>query len=273
MRILLGPAGIPLAAKGKSTVEGVKVVAELGLQCMEIEFVQQVYMDNRTAKQVGKTAKDLGVQLSVHAPYYINLLSENEKILEASKRRILQSVERAHHMNAKVIAVHAGYYGKFSPGQAFEKIKTEFEDVLEDVRKNSWDDVLIGCETMGREKQWGTLGEILKLSREVKGCYPYIDFGHVFVRNNGRINYSEIFDQLKKGKIKFIYSHFEGVGKNKDGKFVDVHTPIDHAPPFEPLAEEILKRGIDIAIVCESPLIDQDALSMRAVFEKLCRNF
>jgi deoxyribonuclease-4 len=273
MRILLGPAGLPLAAKTANTAEGVKIVAELGLQCMEIEFVQQVYLQNEEAKIVGKVAKENGVQLSVHAPYYINLASEKKAIVEASKKRILQSVERAHYMQAKIVVIHAGYYGKLSPQQTFERICAAFEDIAKEMKKNSWDDVLLGCETTAKRKQWGTLQEVLEMRKAVDLCYPYIDFAHLFARA-GEIDYEKILKILKKEKIYQIFSHFEGL-QQKAGRFVDVHTAIDN-PPFEPLAEAILKqkrKDLVVSIICESPLLEEDALKMKKIFEKLGYNF
>lgn len=97
-KIYLGTAGIPLSAKGKSTVEGVKKVKELGLNAMEVEFVQGVKMSIEKAKELGEVAKTIGVRLSVHAPYYINLCSEEKEKIEASKNRILETATRAEAM-------------------------------------------------------------------------------------------------------------------------------------------------------------------------------
>ena len=68
----VGTAGIPSSTKG-STLDGIRRVKELGLDAMEIEFVRGVYMKNEMASKAGELAKSLGVALTVHAPYYINL--------------------------------------------------------------------------------------------------------------------------------------------------------------------------------------------------------
>lgn len=258
--IFLGPAGIPIIAKGKSTIDGIEAVAELGLNAMEIEFVQQVYLNKNEAKEVGKLAKDLGVRLSIHAPYYINLCSKNESVVEASKKRILKCIEIGDSMEADIIAIHAAYYSGLTSELALEKIKKEFIDVIENAKPN----VKLGIETMGKKSQFGSLEEIIRL-HEI-GVVPYIDWGHLFVRNNGKIDYGEIFDKLEKLKLEHINSHFEGVAKNKRGEFVDVHTPIGN-PPFEPLAKEIVKRKIDITIISESPILEADSLRMKKIIE------
>ncbi|MBI2085224.1 MAG: TIM barrel protein [Candidatus Aenigmarchaeota archaeon] len=272
MKIFLGPAGIPISAKGKSSIEGVKTVSELGLNTMEIEFVRGVVMSNKTAKELGTAAKDLGIKLSVHAPYYINLNSDDKDKLTASKKRVLDSLERAHHMGAEAIAVHASYYGNDTPEKTYDDTKEACIDILETAKKDGFNDVSLGLETMGKKAQFGSLEELIKLSKEIK-IIPYIDWAHIFVRQNGVIDYAEVFDEIEKIKPKKIHSHFENVKKNNAGEFVDVHIPIDHSPAFEPLAKEILKRKIDITLISESPLLERDAIKMKNVLENIGYKF
>ncbi len=272
MIINIGTAGIPASCKGKSTIDGVRRIKELDLQCLEVEFVRGVAMGNETAKDIGATAEEFGIKLSVHAPYYINLNSDDKQKLEASKKRILDSMERAHHMNAEAIAVHASYYGKDTPEKTYGNTKNACIDILEKAEKNGFDDVKLGLETMGKQSQFGSLDELIKLSKEIK-IIPYIDWAHIFVRQRGAIDYAEIFDQLERLKLKKIHSHFENVKKNSAGEFVDIHIPIDHSPAFEPLAKEILKRKTDITLISESPLLEKDAIKMKNVFEGLGYKF
>lgn len=272
MKILLGTAGIPDSAKDYSTIGGVKAIAKDGLQAMELAFVRQVYLTNEQAKEVGRIAAENNVSLSVHAPYYINLAAKSESTREASKKRILGCVERAFHMNAEIIAIHAGYYMNFSSEETFQRIKYSLEQIHAVMLKNGWENVLLGLETTGKEKQWGTLEEILRMCGEVKGCHPYIDFAHLFVKQNGSIDYSKILDKLEEEGYKNLYAHFEGVEKRNE-KFVDIHAMIDSNPPFEPLAKELLKRNFDARIICESSVPETDALKMKDILTCLGYNF
>ena len=83
-KIKLGPAGT-----GGDSLKGLEEVKEAGLDSCEIEFTYGVRMSNALAKQVGDKAKALGIQLSIHAPYYINLNSVDRAKISASKARIL----------------------------------------------------------------------------------------------------------------------------------------------------------------------------------------
>jgi deoxyribonuclease-4 len=122
VRVFLGPAGVPLSSKEHSTIGGIRRVAELELNAFECEFVRGVAMGNETAKAVGAVAKELNIVLSVHCPYFINLCSTDKQKLEASKKRILDSVERAHFMGADIAVFHPGFYGALGPDKAFTAI-------------------------------------------------------------------------------------------------------------------------------------------------------
>lgn len=265
--IKLGPAGIPLSAKKRDSVSGIKRVAELGLQSMEIEFVRGVNMSLPTARDVGKTAEEFGIELSIHAPYYVNLASEKKQTILESKKRILDSMERGAEMDAKIVVVHAGYYGK-SREAAIKLIGDACADIVCKAEKNKWN-IILGIETSGKQGQFGSLEEILEICKRIKHCSPVVDFAHLFARQGGKIDYAKILDQVKH--YKHLHCHFSGInysvvgiGKGNERN----HEPVGR-PPFLPLAKEILKRKTDVTIICESPLLEQDSLKMKKVLEEL----
>ncbi|NIO44830.1 MAG: TIM barrel protein [Candidatus Aenigmarchaeota archaeon] len=275
MEIRLGPSGIPISCKGKSSVEGVKTVAELGLDAMEISFTHGIHMSLKTAKKIGEVARGLDVELSIHVPYFVNLASEKKKVIEDSKKRIIDSLERGNIMNATVVAVHAGYYGK-DKEEAHKMIFEACKEINNKIEKNKWN-VKFGIETMGKQKVWGTLDEIIKICKKLKHVIPYLDPAHIYARNGGNINYKEIFDKLKVLKLKKYHSHFSGIkyslvgiGRGNERH----HVPMREAGnDFEPFAKEILKRKIDITIISESPILEEDSLLMRKIFKKLGYDF
>lgn len=270
MEIYLGPAGIPISAKDSTTDGGIKRVSEIGLNCMEIEFVRNVYLTQKKAEEIGNLAKDLKVQLTAHAPYFINLLSDETSIIEGSKKRILESLDRAERMGAKAVVVHAAYYGGLEKETAFEKMKEVTREILELMKENKIKETLLAYETMAKESQFASLDELLRLIKEIKSkqLTVYVDFAHIFVRNNGKIDYPSILDKLKD--FNHVYSHFSNMKYNVNTKkFADIHVPINSHPPFKPLAEEILKRKMNITIISESPILEQDSLKMAQIFKNL----
>lgn len=275
MKIRLGPSGIPVSTKGSSTIDGIKRVAELNLDALEVSFTHGIHMSLETAKEVGKVAKDLDVELSIHVPYYINLASEDKKIIEDSKKRIIDSLERGVTMGAEVVAAHAGYYGK-DKERSIQMVFEACKEITEHIEKHGWN-IDFGLETMGKQKSWGTLDEIIDVCKQLKHMIPYLDVAHLYALQGGRVNFKEVFDKLEVLKSRKIHSHFSGIkytlvgiGRGNEKQ----HVPMKAAgPDFKPFAEEILRRDKDITIISESPILEIDSLTMKDTFEKLGYKF
>lgn len=269
----MGPAGIPVSSKGRSTLDGIETVSDLGLNSMEVEFVRGVKMGLDMAKEVGELSNKLNIKLSIHAPYYINLCSKEKEKVNASKQRIIKSAERAHAMHADIVVFHPAYYGKLSKEEAYQKVKEACEDIRDFLKGKRMTDVRLGLETTGKVSQFGTLDEIIQICRELKYCSPVVDWAHLYARAAGRINFSEIFDKVSILKPKHLHTHFSCIefspvdmkGKGNERRHLTLDTK---KPDFEPLVKEILKRKVDITLISESPILEQDALVMKKMFEE-----
>jgi deoxyribonuclease-4 len=277
MKIYLGPAGVPISAEDRTTVGGIKRVAGLQLNAFECEFVRKVYLSRKSAEEVGRIAGELGVKLSIHAPYFLNVCSEKKQTVEASKRFILDSMDRAYAMGADVVVAHIAYYSGLEKEKAFERVKEEVRDILDRAKNQGIKNVALGLETTGKVSQFGTVEEIVSLCKEVRGCTIVLDPAHIFARNAGKINYSKMFEDVEPLKLRHIHMHFSGIKWNP-AKGTDLgnereHVPMDDSPPFEPLAKEILSRNFDVTIISESPILEEDSLKMKHVFEELGYKF
>lgn len=275
MIVKLGPAGVPLSAEKRDTISGIKRVSELKLQAMEIEFVRNVYLTDAASKEVGVAAKNLGIELSVHAPYFVNLCSQEPEKVAATKRRILDSCRSAHYMGANIVVFHPGFYMRLSEEEAFDLVLKNCKEMADFINENGWD-VKLGLETTGKLSQFGTLEEIVRICKENKMCVPCIDFAHIFARQGGEIDYGKVFELVKPLGIKHLHTHFSGIeyavkekGRGNERK----HLPMNSLPDFTGLAKEILKRKLDITIISESPVLERDSLKMHQIFVKLGYSF
>lgn len=256
--IKVGPGG----TSGLGYFEGLKKIKELNLSALEVEFTYGVRMSNSDAKEIGKLAKKLNISLSVHAPYYINLVSLEKPKIKASKVRILQSCERAHHLNATHVVFHAAFYGKREKQDVYNMVKKEIIDMNKIIKKNKWNTNL-APETTGKGSQFGNLDELLMLSKET-GCSFCVDFAHLKARNNGVINYNEVFNKLKG--IKHIHSHFSGIEWTEKGERRHLLTK---EADLRPLLKHIIKRKKSITIINESPDPIGDSIKTKRIIEKL----
>ncbi|MEM1981264.1 MAG: TIM barrel protein [Candidatus Hadarchaeales archaeon] len=275
--IFLGPAGVPLGSPERSTLGGLRYLAKIGLNAMEIQFVRGVAMSREMAEEVGKEARRLGIKLSVHCPYFVNLCSPERGKVEASKRRILEAVERAHRMGAGLATFHPGFYGKLKPEEALEKVKEGCLALREEMEGKGWGEVKLGLETMGKQSTFGTLEEVIGVCKEVKGCVPVVDWAHLYARRAGEVDYPKVFETLRTLKLEELHTHFTGVEFNRVGEGRGnerYHLELSSGkPPFEPLAREILKRKVEITLISESPVLERDALVMKEIFSRLGYKF
>ncbi len=253
-KILLGPAG----SSGLGNEEGLKKCRELGLEAMEVEFTYGVKMKNEEAKRIGELAKKLNISLSVHAPYYINLNSEEKAKIHASKQRILDSCERGHYLGAKFIVFHAAFYGKVSKEETYDAVKEAVLDLQKTIAKNKWD-VTLCPETTGKAKQFGDLDELSRLAEET-GCGVCIDFSHLKARYNGKIDYDEVCKKVKKIKIKT--AHFSGIEYTEAGERRHIVTKESE---IKELLSYLKKYEISIRVINESPDPFGDCMKSRKI--------
>lgn len=270
--IRFGPAGVPLCSSKRDTLSGIKECSELGLEAMEVEFVRGVKMSSQSAAECGKAANELDISLSAHAPYFINLASEDKNKRKRSIFFITQTAEIAHYLGAGVVVFHAGFYWKKLKEPTYALIKEGIEKAVEIIKENKWNTAL-APETMGRQAQFGTLDETLRLCTEIKGVVPAIDFAHIHARGEGSLRKREDFAKIldateKRLELKHLHIHFTGVEyKNGNEK---KHLSLNEGDlDFSLLAEELKDRGLSATIISESPLIEQDALKMKSVWEKV----
>ena len=134
MKIYLGPAGTPAT----STIKGLDVIRQLGLQAMEVQFTHGIGMGLPLAKDIANENEKHEVKLSVHAPYYINLASEDYIKIEESKKRILDSCERAHLMGANNVVFHAAYYGKKIKEEIYYIVKDAILEMTETIKNKKF---------------------------------------------------------------------------------------------------------------------------------------
>jgi deoxyribonuclease-4 len=185
-KLLFGTGGTPHSSRSESTADGIERIADLGLGCMEVEFVYGANMNQTMARKVGEAADALKVKLSANGPYYINLNAHEEEKLIASKKRLMQTARIASVIGAQSIVFHPAFYLKDPPDEVYARVKKELEDIVNAIRSEDIQ-VTLRAETTGKGSQFGSLDEVLSLSAEVDGVAPCIDFAHLHARN-GKAN-------------------------------------------------------------------------------------
>ncbi len=273
-RLLFGTGGIPHSAKAKSTIGGIERIAELGLGCMEIEFVQGVRMGEGGARLVADVATRESVKLSAHAPYFINLNAHEPEKIRASQDRILQTARIAALCHAESVVFHAAFYLGDSAAEAYSTTKKHLEEVLYQLKRED-NRVCIRPEVSGKGSQFGTIEEVLNLSAELERVAPCIDFAHWHART-GKFNsypeFASILLQVKeclgRAALDNMHIHVSGINYGKKGEIN--HLNLEESDfRYTELLRAIKDYDIKGMVICESPSLEQDALLLQTTYNSI----
>lgn len=280
--VLFGPGGNSVSFYNdgyKSTLDAPKWLHEKGLDAYEYECGQGVRVSNETAKKFGEEAKKYGITLSVHAPYFISLASEEEQKRENSIKYILDSLNIAKQMGAKRIVVHPGGCSKRDRKEAFSLALETMKKAVITAKESGFSDIEICPETMGKINQLGTLEEIITMCKIDEILVPTIDFGHINAREMGSLKTEEDFDkmityminELGEERGKRFHVHFSKIEYTTGGEKRHLTFEDDvYGPSFLPLAKVIKKHNLDLVVICESDgTMAEDALTMKKILSEV----
>lgn len=268
-------AGVPRSTSSPGgTVEGLKHAKKLGISAMEIEWVQNVPKDPARMKEIRKTAEALDITLTVHAPYYVNLNSPEKTKLAASKARVLRALEMSELAGARSVCVHAAFNLGQPPETVYSNVARAVEEILSH-RMKSFPHVNLAIETMGRASQFGTLEEVLEISKELD-IYPCVDFAHLHARMNGAVNTAEEWNamldlyakKLGKAALQNMHIHYSGIAYGPKGE--KHHLPLQESDAnWKDFLALLKKRKIGGVVVSESPLLEKDTLLLQKTYNQL----
>ncbi len=283
--IKFGPAGSPESfydAGHTSSLEMPQWLNEMGLDAFEYQCGRGVKISNESATRLGELAIHHGIELSVHSPYFINISTMEPDKYENSMNYIMQTLTAAKAMRAGRIVVHMGSFKGSTREEAVERSKVFVRDLLNRQTENGLDGITICLETMGKINQMGTLEETLDVCSIDERLLPTIDFGHLNARTGGQMmteaDYSAALDTMVNiigiDRAKVFHSHFSKIEYTQKGGEVK-HLTFDdtaYGPTFEPLANQLVKRGFAPTIICESAGTQaEDALYMKQAYNALIK--
>lgn len=272
--LLFGTAGKPHSTPGESTMNALECIAELGLGCMELEFVKGVQMKENIAVKVAKTASEYNIKLSAHAPYYINLNAKEPEKIAASKQRILHSARIASMCGAQSLVVHTAFFMGNPLEVAYPKIRQNLKDTLEMIEKERIE-ITIRPEVMGKGSQFGTVDDIIRLCSDLEGTAPCIDFAHNHALKGNMNTYEEFADVLSRIKtglgrsaLDDIHIHCSGIkyGPKGELKHLDL---VDSDFNYKELLQSLNDYDVKGLLICESPNLEDDAILMQEYYDNL----
>lgn len=280
MAISFGPGGNSISwGKRKFPQDLPEYLDSMGLNGYEIECGRGVRISAATAELLPSLAREHGINVTLHAPYFISLSSVTEETRLKSVDYILLSAQAAKSVGARKIVVHSGSCSKMTREEATALAADTLRRSQAALDEAGLSDIIICPETMGKINQLGTLEEVVELCGVDERFLPTVDFGHLNARTLGGIksrdDYAAMLDlienKLGSERLSNMHIHFSKIEYTTGGE--KRHLTFDdfvYGPDFEPLMEEIHKRGMQPSIICESDGTQaEDAAAMKRYFESL----
>lgn len=279
--IRFGPSGNSphfYEAGFSSSLQAPKWLAEKGVTAFELSCGKGYIFGEEFARKMGEQAKEFGILLSIHAPYYINLANTDEEMIQKSFNHILRGLELLDFMHGQDLIIHVASCGKQPRESALETTKTNLKRVVDLVKQSGFGHLSICLETMGKFPQIGNENEIIELCMLDPIFKPCFDFGHINARTGGGLkekqDFQKIFDlsleKLGIATTKNCHIHFSKIEFNLKGEVR--HLNFDdtvYGPQFEPLMQVLAENELTPTVICESAsAMLEDSLSMKAAYEE-----
>jgi deoxyribonuclease IV len=273
-----GTVGSPMGTPKKpgGSIGAIEFSKSIGLNTLELGWVQSVRVTEATCAAIMKCRDDQCLTLSVHAPYFINLNAMDEE-WPKSRKRLMDAAHYGNLAGATDIIFHPGSYFGNDPKEVLKVAIPRLKGCVDELRKGK-NPVTLRPETMGKSAMLGSFEDTLEMSR-IKGVQPCLDFAHLHARpGDGTMNtvkeWARVLEAyqaaLGKDALKTLHIHLSGIEYGPKGE--KNHLPIDKSDlKLKYLFGVLMDFGCGGRILCESPIMEEDALNMKKTWMKISK--
>jgi len=270
-----GTVGSPMGTPKKpgGSVGAIEFSKSIGLNALELGWVQAVRVSEETCAAIKAASDAQGVALSVHAPYFINLNADAEE-WPKSRKRLMDAAKYGHLAGATDIIFHPGSYFGRDPREVMKVALPRLEKCVVELRK-AGNPVTLRPETMGKSAMLGSFEDALEMSRQIAGVQPCLDFAHLHARpGDGTVNSADEWSRLLEAyaealgaqALTNLHIHLSGIEYGPKGE--KNHLPLEEADlKWKDLFKAMKKFGCGGRILCESPVMEEDALRMKKAWK------
>lgn len=275
--MLFGTVGTPISTPKKpgGSIGAIQTMKELQLGALELGWVQSVRVTEEKCAEIKSTAFNSTILLSVHAPYYINLNAEDEE-WPKSRQRLMDAAHYGNLAGATDIIFHPGSYFERPAEDVLKLAIPRLADCVAELRKAN-NPVILRPETMGKSAMLGSFEDTLVMSKEIEGVFPCLDFAHLHARpGDGSVNSSDEWKFMLEAyertlglpSLKKLHIHLSGIEYTPKGE--KNHLPIRESDlNIKQLLETMKNAGCSGRTLCESPILEEDALFMQELWNSL----
>lgn len=264
----------------KSTIEAAKWCKDRDIDIFEYSFGKGVNMSDKTAEEIGRAFTNNGVEMSVHAPYYINFANPDPIMIGKSIDYVIRSLAKLQVLNCgDRLVFHPASQGKQERIAAVNLARDNIKALAQSIEEYQLTNYKVCIETMGKLGQIGTVEEVTDFINFAPFFYPCIDFGHINARTMGSLKTADdyesiiryMLDNTEEHKVKNMHIHFSKIMYGKSGELRHLTFTDDiYGPEFLPLAEILHKYALTPTIICESDGTQaEDTVYMKNVYKSL----
>ena len=251
----LGPSGLPDLP---SFEDAAAWLSAEGYGAVEIGFVSGFWLSYDEAPELAAALKERDIVVSVHAPLAAFMGHvEREKKFKMALGMLDHTAGLAKAVGADVIVFHPG----FLLGRDHEQTIHDVVDQLGDLRARleSKDRLVpFGIEVMGRVRDFGSIDDVLEISRQVDFVQPVLDFAHMHATSDGAYTDVDAFasaleatDEVMQPGVPF-HIHFSDIAYANRNE--TKHLPYGEGTlRAEPLREALARFDRPATVISESP--------------------
>jgi deoxyribonuclease-4 len=267
------PTGTPKKPGG--SVGAIQFSQSIGLDALELGWVQAVRVSVETCAAIQQAASDADVAVSVHAPYFINLNAGDEE-WPKSRQRLMDAAYYGNLAGATDIVFHPGSYFEKPAAEVLKVALPRLQGCVDELRV-AGNPVTLRPETMGKSAMLGSLEDTLAMAQSTQGVLPCLDFAHLHARpGDGTVNsYDEWSARLEayakalgESVLKRLHIHLSGIEYGPKGE--KNHLPVAESDlKLKDLFRALCDFKAGGRILCESPKMEEDALYMKTVWQEV----
>jgi deoxyribonuclease-4 len=253
--IRLGPSGLPDLPSFEDMAAW---LAAEGYAAVEIGFVSGFWLSYDDAPELAAALRERDIVVSVHAPLAAFMgHAEREKKFKMALGMLDHTAGLAKAVGAEVIVFHPG----FLLGRNREQTIHDVVDQLGDLRARleSKDRLVpFGIEVMGRVRDFGSIDDVIEISRQVDFVQPVLDFAHMHATSDGAYTDVDAFasaleaaDGAMEPGVPF-HIHFSDIAYANRNE--TKHLPYGEGTlRAEPLRDALARFDRPATVISESP--------------------
>lgn len=280
--VKFGPSGndISFYEEGYSkTIDAFKWVKNKGLDLFEYSLGNGITLKMETAEKLGLEAEKNGIEVSIHAPYFINFANPSLESRQKSINYCVNSLKLLNAFKGKKCVVHSGSQLKQQRDEALKVLYEGYDALINEVYKQNLNNFYICPETMGKYTQIGSYKEIIDLCTLDKCLIPTLDFGHINCVLQGGLKTEDDFkkiidysmEKLGRFKTENLHIHFSKIEYSEKGELKHLdYSDNQYGPNFEPLAKVLKEYNLNATVICESKgKMATDALILKNIYQNI----